>query len=307
MYAATASPKGARQLIERLRLDVTGTSIERGDCTQKPRLRGQVGERDRHDTRLRRESMDLEVGSRIARRWWVADQVEALSESEDLYHRSILSRPVAYPMNARYARLHEHSREPRAPERKIRASSGARAVRREPALPGALTPTFVRSLYAHARVVGVDVSAAAALPGTQVFTAADVDLDDVPPPPFPVLDQRMGRPFLAEDVVRFVGDIVAVVLTRDRADGRRRRRARHRRVRPAARRGRPARGARRTRCCSSPTPARTSARAVPVEADETLFDGCEVVVSDTLVSQRLAGVPARAPRVRRRGRTTTGG
>ena len=103
--------------------------------------------------------------------------------------------------------------------------------------------------------------------------------------------QRMGRPYLAGDVVRFVG--------------------RHRR-------GRPHRDARRrvstppsssssttTRCLSSSIPARRSrgtcssipssgtnvCTSHPVERDEALFDGCDVVVSGSLVSQRLAACP----------------
>src|SRR4029079_18616774 len=40
-----------------------------------------------------------------------------------------------------------------------------------------------------------------------------------PPPPIPGINDKMVRPFLASDVVRFVGDIVAVVLTEDRAAG----------------------------------------------------------------------------------------
>ena len=85
-------------------------------------------------------------------------------------------------------------------------------------LEGALTVTFVRSLLAHARIVGVDTSAAEALPDVQVFTGADIDVVDGPPP-IPVLEQRMRRPVVAKDVVRFVGDIVAVVVSPDRATG----------------------------------------------------------------------------------------
>ncbi len=86
-------------------------------------------------------------------------------------------------------------------------------------LPDALHATFVRSPYAHARIVDVDVSAALALSGTQVFRASDVGLGAFQPPPFPGLDQRMARPFLADAVVRCVGDIVAVVVTGSRAEG----------------------------------------------------------------------------------------
>jgi carbon-monoxide dehydrogenase large subunit len=86
-------------------------------------------------------------------------------------------------------------------------------------LPGALHATFVRSPYAHARIVGIDTSAASSVPGAQVFTAADVELPAFPPPPIPGIEARMTRPFLASEVVRFVGDIVAVVLSESRADG----------------------------------------------------------------------------------------
>jgi carbon-monoxide dehydrogenase large subunit len=78
-------------------------------------------------------------------------------------------------------------------------------------LPGALHLTFVRSYLAHGRINGIDKSAAEAA-GAQVFTAADVGLGVDPAPPFIPVDQRMFRPFIAEDTVRFVGDIVAIVL-----------------------------------------------------------------------------------------------
>ena len=78
-------------------------------------------------------------------------------------------------------------------------------------LPGALHLTFVRSYLAHGRIDGIDKSAAEAA-GAQVFTAADTDLTVDPAPPFIPLDPRTFRPFLAKETVRFVGDIVAVVL-----------------------------------------------------------------------------------------------
>src|SRR5262249_20729148 len=86
-------------------------------------------------------------------------------------------------------------------------------------LPNALHLTFVRSPYPHARVLGIDASAALELPGVQVFTAADIDLTVFPPPPIPFIDQDKARPFVAGDVVRFAGEIVAVVVSDDRATG----------------------------------------------------------------------------------------
>ena len=86
-------------------------------------------------------------------------------------------------------------------------------------LEGARTVTFVRSPFAHARITGIDASAAEALPNVEVLTGADFDGVAIAPPPIPVLEQRLVRPIVAKDVVRFVGDIVAVVLSDDRASG----------------------------------------------------------------------------------------
>src|SRR4029079_1745861 len=44
------------------------------------------------------------------------------------------------------------------------------------ALEGAASITFVRSLLAHAKINGIDTSAAEKLPGVRVLTADDVDL-----------------------------------------------------------------------------------------------------------------------------------
>jgi carbon-monoxide dehydrogenase large subunit len=160
--------------------------------------------------------------------------------------------------------------------------------------PDALHATFVRSPYAHARITGVDTSAVETVAGAQVFTAADVELEKMPPPPIPGIEARMARPFLARDVVRFVGDIVAVILTEDRAAG--------------------ADAAELVLVDYEPLPAVVDPEEAldgsvllypelgtnvcashPVEApDEAFFDGCDVVVSGRLVSQRLAACPLEA-------------
>jgi carbon-monoxide dehydrogenase large subunit len=75
----------------------------------------------------------------------------------------------------------------------------------------AAAAVFVRSPVAHARLLGVDGSAAAAAPGViAVLTAADLGL--APIPPFPLVDAAFARPPLATDRVRFVGEPVAVVV-----------------------------------------------------------------------------------------------
>lgn len=77
--------------------------------------------------------------------------------------------------------------------------------------PGVLFAAFVRTPYAHARLLGVHTGAAVQAPGVvAVYTAADLALD----PSFPFLptNPRCARPPLAEDRVRFVGEAVAVVV-----------------------------------------------------------------------------------------------
>jgi carbon-monoxide dehydrogenase large subunit len=85
-------------------------------------------------------------------------------------------------------------------------------------LPGAAYVSFVRSPVAHARVGAVDTSAARDLPGIQVFTGADVPLEPIVPP-YPGIEVRMPRPLVAMDTVRFVGELVAVVVSDTRAAG----------------------------------------------------------------------------------------
>lgn len=78
---------------------------------------------------------------------------------------------------------------------------------------GWLHAAFVRSPLAHARIESIDSTRAAAMPGVAgVFVAADLKLK---PQEAPSLDE-FARPPLASDVVRFVGDLVAVVLAETR-------------------------------------------------------------------------------------------
>ncbi len=79
---------------------------------------------------------------------------------------------------------------------------------------GCLHAVFVRSTHAHARITNVDVTEAARLPGVVgVFRAADLGLE--PRAAFPAPD-TMARPPLASEVVRFVGDAVAVAVAETR-------------------------------------------------------------------------------------------
>jgi carbon-monoxide dehydrogenase large subunit len=85
--------------------------------------------------------------------------------------------------------------------------------------PGAIYVAFVRSGYAHARILGIDTSAALDAPGVvAVYTAADLDMGPLAPgaPPVPT-PAVMARPVLASDTVRFIGEAVAVVVAETRA------------------------------------------------------------------------------------------
>ncbi|MBP7999603.1 MAG: xanthine dehydrogenase family protein [Chloroflexi bacterium] len=91
-------------------------------------------------------------------------------------------------------------------------------------LPNMAHVAFVRSQYAHARIVSVDAAAAATLPGViAIYTAHD--LGDywqpgpllVPPPPVKdaIFHARTQVP-LAKDKVRFVGEPIVMVIAESR-------------------------------------------------------------------------------------------
>src|SRR5436190_7118635 len=84
------------------------------------------------------------------------------------------------------------------------------------ALVGMQHLAFKRSDVAHGRIVSIDTRAAKEMPGVEaVFTGADIAEFLAPMPigtPFPSPEHRA----VAVDVVRYVGDAVAVVVAADR-------------------------------------------------------------------------------------------
>ena len=158
-------------------------------------------------------------------------------------------------------------------------------------LEGALTATFVRSPFAHARVTGIDASAAEALPNVQVLTGADVDVPPFGPPPFPGLDARMGRPVVARDIVRFVGEIVAIVLSEGRAAGEDAAELVAVDYDPLPAVVGTAAAAKDETLLFPEVGTNVAALGGAPERDESLFDGCDAVVSGRVVSQRMAACP----------------
>ena len=155
-------------------------------------------------------------------------------------------------------------------------------------LDGALHATFVRSEYAHATITEIDTSTVP--DGVRVFTAADVDLESTPPM-HPAIDAHMARPQLASGKVRFVGEIIAIVVTDTAALG--------------------VDAAEHVWAEMEPLPAVTDGREAiqnetllfeetgsnvamgegPTEPSADLFDGCEIVVEGEVNSQRIHVAP----------------
>ncbi|HSB86632.1 MAG TPA: xanthine dehydrogenase family protein molybdopterin-binding subunit [Ilumatobacteraceae bacterium] len=83
---------------------------------------------------------------------------------------------------------------------------------------GTLHLAFVRSTQAHAKVLGVDTSEAESMPGVKaVYHARGNDLGLPAFQGFPMLPPALNRPIFANDVVRFVGDVVAAVVATSKA------------------------------------------------------------------------------------------
>jgi carbon-monoxide dehydrogenase large subunit len=155
---------------------------------------------------------------------------------------------------------------------------------------GALHATFVRSILPHARITKIDTSAVSEIPGARAFTAADVGLDPLPLA-MPGLNEGMPRPVIVDDVARFAGEIVAVVVTEERMQG------------PDAAELVVVDAEELDAVPDAQTAIDTSTHLFPEagtnvcaafpaeEPDAGLFDDCEVVVTTNFTSQRLASCP----------------
>ena len=159
-------------------------------------------------------------------------------------------------------------------------------------LAGACHVFFVRSPVAHARITGIDVSAALAAPGVvAAFTGADLaDLPVIPPSMSGLMNAEMKQTLLATDKVRYVGEPVAVVVVEDPYQG-------EDAVElvevdydplPAVLGFEPDDSSLLFEAAGTNLAGRWGDPAA-LEAD--LFDGCEVVVKQTIINQRVAPAP----------------
>jgi carbon-monoxide dehydrogenase large subunit len=168
----------------------------------------------------------------------------------------------------------------------------------DPRLADAAYVTYVRSTVASGAIDSVDVSEARTLPGVlAVYTADDVAeltqlqaLVPLFPPPM------MTRPWLAKDVVRFVGEPIVAIVTETKAQGED--------------------AAEAVMIDYSPTPAVVDLEAAATNetlvypevgtnvgvdfvafqmmkgvTDDSFFDGCDVVVRQRIVNNRVAAAP----------------
>ena len=162
-------------------------------------------------------------------------------------------------------------------------------------LAGACHVQFVRSPVAHARIGSVDVSAALQAPGVvAAFTGADLaGLPELPPPMAGMINPQMSQPLLARDVVRYVGEPVAVVVTEGRYQGEDAAdlvEVDYEALPPVVEAADAAEaGAAVLFPAAGSNVAASFGDAAALRAD--LFDGCEVIVSRTIVNRRVAPAP----------------
>jgi carbon-monoxide dehydrogenase large subunit len=157
-------------------------------------------------------------------------------------------------------------------------------------LDGSAWVTYVRSTMAHARVVELDVAEAKAAPGViDVLTGADVDLEPLGPE-LPMLNTSMPRPWLASEVVRFVGEPVVAIVSETREQGVDAAEAVFVDYEPLPVVIDPERSL-TGEVLLHPDAGNNLALEMVFGSDDSLFDGCDVVVSQRIVNQRVAPCP----------------
>ncbi|OLE80699.1 MAG: hypothetical protein AUG06_03655 [Actinobacteria bacterium 13_1_20CM_2_65_11] len=153
---------------------------------------------------------------------------------------------------------------------------------------GVLVAVFVRSTLAHARLGNVDTGAAAAMPGVaRIFLARDLGLK---PQEFPSLDE-MSRPPLAADVVRFVGDAIAVVIAETLGEAIDAAAAVVVDYEPLAVVVHPHAALDPSAAVLHPAKGDNVASTISLGDDDDPLQGAEVIVRGRFVNQRLAAVP----------------
>jgi aerobic carbon-monoxide dehydrogenase large subunit len=161
-------------------------------------------------------------------------------------------------------------------------------------LSGACHVYFVRSTVAHARITSVDVSGALDAPGVlAVYTEADLAAAGLPPvtPPMSSMNEHMVQFLLARDVVRFVGEPVAVIVTEHPYQGEDAAELADIDYDPLPPVVDMADAAADKDLLFPEAGTNVVWRSDPAGLAADLFDGCDVVVSRTIANQRVAPAP----------------
>jgi carbon-monoxide dehydrogenase large subunit len=166
----------------------------------------------------------------------------------------------------------------------------------DPRLAGAAHVTFVRSMFAHGTVSSIETEDARAAAGVLgVYTVADLDRHGLIAPGFnadaPDAEiDPMARPWLARDTVRYVGEPVAVVVTERADQGEDAAESIYADVEPL-----PALMSVEEAATDEQLlfPAKGTNTVITFDfgSDPDLLDGCEVVVRERVVNQRVAACP----------------
>jgi aerobic carbon-monoxide dehydrogenase large subunit len=163
-------------------------------------------------------------------------------------------------------------------------------------LAGACYVHFVRSTVAHASILSIDPSAARDADGVvAVYTGKDLAEAGIAPvkPMMPNMNQKMVQPLLATDVVRFVGEPVAVVVTEEMYQG-------EDAIElvdvdygilPAVATMRQALSGERGLLFPDAETNVVVKFGDESESNRDLFEGCEVVISEVIQNQRVAPAP----------------
>ncbi len=154
---------------------------------------------------------------------------------------------------------------------------------------GAAWVTYVRATMAHARITSIDVDEARAAPGVlDVILPEEVDLAPLAP-----FKTKMSRPLLAQGVVRFVGEPVVAIVTEERYQGEDAADLVFIDLDPLPVLLDPEE-ALESDVLLFPETGTNVTSDLECERDDQLFDGCDVVVSQRMVNQRVAPCPMEA-------------
>jgi carbon-monoxide dehydrogenase large subunit len=162
----------------------------------------------------------------------------------------------------------------------------------EPLLQDAVHVTYARSSVAHGRILSIDTSDAASMPGViAVFTGADLDLQPTPS----AFNPAATRTLLAMDKVRYVGEPLAIIVSETREQGEDASEAiivdydvleAFVDVEKAM-----ASSTLLYEACGSNVVFDTTALGMPDNTGDDFFAGCEVVVKGRYMNQRVAPCP----------------